>query len=333
MMAQLLSLPACWGKIAQVSEDRGGVSERSQGIIFKEIVSSLKTAGMNPFEIQGFLFGLVEASPKIAGIKKVAIQPPPPITTAQPPPAAAAQQPPPATAQQPTPPATTAAPAGNLLDVGGGGLMNTIGNLAKKLPGASLLENAGDKWDVAVNDKNSPEYQAAAQNLINSEADKNHPFVSGLLKSFEGDPANRAKILNAFSKGDYMGALRMGGESLAANPTVKEWAPYVVPAAATMAATRLAGGTWGQGALLGAGAGAAYGGYIQPNGGFQASYRKMFGGQPTPDGKDPAASAPVISGQTAQQQNIGEQLTDAEQIQKDNQQSAQDILKTTAPAK
>lgn len=333
MMAQLLSLPACWGKIAQVSEDRGNVSERSQGIIFKEIVSSLKTAGMNPFEIQGFLFGLVEAFPKTAGAEKIAIQTPPPVTTAQPPPAATTQQPPPAATTQQPPPVTTAAPAGKLLDVGGGGLMNTIGNLAKKLPGASLFENAGDKWDVAMNNKNSPKYQAAAQNLINSEADKNHPFVSGLLKSFEGDPANRAKILNAFSKGDYMDALRMGGESLAANPTVKQWAPYIVPAAATMAATRLAGGTWGQGALLGAGAGAAYGGYLAPNGGMVKGVKKLFSDHPFDDGTSPTANAVIGDSKVPNAGANQAQQTGAEKIQQAGRENAQDILKTTAPAK
>lgn len=345
MMAQFLSLPACWGKTAQTS-DGGHVSERSQGIVFKEIVSSLKTAGMNPFEIQGFFIGLTEAlplaMPKTAA--PTAVTPAPvnmgdinsmgsTLTPVNPAPPVAQPAAPAAPADTP------AAPAAPLLDLGGSGGFKNIANKVlthtpagfayNKLVGHDMtVDNVANDFTLATRDKNSPAYQNAAKETILSGAKEKHPTGYGFAEALFPDEMQRADFLNQLRQGNWAKAIGQGGQALMANPTVKEWSKYVVPAAATMAATRLAGGTWGQGALLGAGAGAAYGGYLAPNGGVVKGVKKLFSDHPFDDGTSPAASAAIGDSKapTAGANQI--QQTEAEKIQQSNNQLASDILKT-----
>jgi len=309
-MISALLPSSCWAKTAQVSTDIAPATPQGRDIVLEQITESLKVAGMNPFQIQGFYIGLSEmfspGNPKTAAVWGLNQQPP---ATGQ---AAPAPTPPPVPTPTPAPPSSAFDGEVNL-GLGGRAMNSVKGFLGK---GVDVV-----KAYVGGN-------QEASARLINDAAKSKHPFGYQLAESLIPDPQNRAKFLHNIASGEWGKALSQGGEALASNSFVKEWSPYVVPAVATMAAARLGGMSGGMSTLLGLGAGAAYGGYIQPNGGFQSSFRKMFGDQPLADGRSPAANTPMIGAPGTQPAQQAPQQTQAQQTQEAGRQSAENILNT-----
>jgi hypothetical protein len=266
MMAQLLSSPTFWNKLAEV--DSSPPTSEQNSVVLREFVTQLKIAGLSDGQIYGIVLGAAEGFAKIAD-NETAPATPPAVT-------------PPAATKPVTPPVDPVAPAPAVSAFKGikaPGLLPGLPSLAPSARNVDILKglaNPGEQALLAV----SP-LVSAAKNLmpdsvkatydtpalvrtINDTGDKEHPMMSSIVDQFFDknkplDQDQKAEMYKNFHEGHYLDAAKQFGEKFMANDTVKSISNYAVPALATIAASRLAGAGWGGSLAAGAGAGYAYG--------------------------------------------------------------------------